>query len=70
MPKVDIWERAMPPLPFSLHVYRESKDSYMVYPSTTVCGDTVRSEPITFDLAMRLVSEFGMAAAQPSESRT
>ncbi len=61
---VEIWKRETPSLPFSFHIYRTIQHAYMVYSSSAVCGETVRSEPIALDLAMRLVGEFRMRLAQ------
>lgn len=59
--QVDVWERERPPLPFRLHLYPKSQKAYMVFSSSTeCCGPTVASEPLDYDLAVRLVNEFEM----------
>lgn len=61
MGEMDVWRRETPPLPFALHLYRQSQKAYMVFQSSTACcGPTVSSEPLDYDLAVRLANEFEM----------
>lgn len=59
--QVDVWKRERPALPFTIHIYPKTQQAYMVFnASTECCGLTVASEPIGYDLAVRLVNEFEM----------
>lgn len=56
--QIDVWERERPPLPFKLHLYPKSQKAYMVFFSSS--RGCVASEPLHYDLAVRLVNEFEM----------